>query len=64
MDITPYKLRESNCDHKVITETEKSKVKCENILTKTGIKLLPNFGTLTSNFYGMPKIYKSELLLK
>ena len=57
-----YKQTTKSCDNKVLDELKKLSIKYKDQLTKAELNYLTNFSCHTSNFYGLPKIHKSELL--
>ena len=61
-DETTYKMVEANCDAKVMKGIAKIIEKYKDNLTKKEKEYLTSFSYNTSNFYGLPKIRKSNLI--
>ena len=61
-DETNYKTIDSNEDKCIISKIIKLCNKYKEILTKKEADYLVNFDHKTSNFYGLPKIHKSEII--
>ena len=61
---TNFQLLEGNRDTKIIAKIKKLCEKYENQLTKKEMDYLVDFDAKTSNFYGLPKIHKSEEIKK
>ena len=61
-DETTYKMVEANYDAKVMKGIAKIIEKYKDDLTKKEKGYLTNFSNNTSNFYCLPKIYKSKLI--
>ena len=57
-----YELMETNKDKNVLSKIIKLCNKYDNVLTSKERKYLVDFNTKTSNFYGLPKIHKSEII--
>ena len=61
-DRATYKKVDSTHDKKVMTSLRKFVAKYDHVLTGKGKDYLVNFTPKTSNFYGLPKVHKSEII--
>ena len=61
-DEVTYKKANENCDKKVFKDLEKLVTKFSNCLLKEEQDFLTKFSFSTSNFYGLPKVHKSEII--
>ena len=61
-DEVKYKKTNENCDKKVFKDLEKLVAKFSNCLLKEEQDFLTKFSFSTSNFYGLPKVHKSEII--
>ena len=63
-DEETYKKTNENCDKKVFKDLEKLAAKFSNCLLKEEQDFLTTFSFSKSNFYGLPKVYKSKIIQK
>ena len=61
-DRATYKKGDSTHDKKVMTSLRKFVAKYDHVLTGKEKDYLVNFTPKTSNFYGLPKVHKSEII--
>lgn len=64
MDTDTYKEITKNIDRKTLNKLQKLVEKHESTLTKKEADYLCNFESKTSNFYGLPKIHKSQEIVQ
>ena len=63
-DETNYKLIDTNIDNNIISKITKFCKIYNKSLTKKEKDFLTNYISITSNFYGLPKVHKSKLIKK
>lgn len=59
-DTTTYIEVSENKDHAVINKIKRLSIKFNNVLTKKEKDYITNFDYKTSQFYGLPKVHKSD----
>ena len=59
-----YKRTDRSCDKTVFNKMSELVKKYKSDLTKKEIDYLINFTCQTSNFYGLPKVHKSDIIAK
>ena len=59
-DTNTYQKSDSKCDNHVMKKMGELVQKYEPLLTKEEKKFLTKFSFMTSNFYGLPKVQRSE----